>query len=199
MSPDAPSRRAEELLQRVVGPERFTEMQGQGFLDLPSRLVAGRVYRLDRDGGLLYREPGEPGFRTTLCVQPQEAVPRDDVVAMRYLLVTADEERLLEVANPIAFGFVSLSRALHHDFAQRHAAPWAALFAGSLILLFLGSLLAQFWLLGWLMLRNPGLAVALVLLLLVPAFIGGVLAVAGAVELWYVVRTALVRRRGGAF
>ena len=41
---------------------------------------------------------------TTLAIgridQPEEAVPRDDQVAMRYLLVTADEDRLLKVANP---------------------------------------------------------------------------------------------------
>jgi hypothetical protein len=49
--------------------------------------------------------------------------------------------------------------------------------------------------LGWLMLRNPALGVTLFLLLVVPAFIGAVLAAAGVVELWYFLRTAIARLR----
>lgn len=190
---EEPSLRAERLLRDVMGPERFSLLQQHGSLDLPSRLVQGRMYRLDRDGSLLYKDRGEPSFRTTLCVQPTEAIPRDDVVAMRYLLVTCDEERLLKVANPIAFGFFSLARALQHDLAQHYPAATATLMASGLILGFLLALSAEVWILGWLLLRSPALAVLLFLVLLVPGFVGAVLVVAGAVEACYSVRTLLAR------
>lgn len=179
---DGPTARAERLLRDVLGEPRFLTLTRTGYLDLPSRLVQGRIYRLDSTGNLSYRDPGETRFNTTLCVQPKEAIPKDDMVAMRYLLVTADEERLLKVANPIAFGFFSLARTLHHDFSQNYPNWLAVFFTVSLLGFFLGSLGVE----GWLALRvfhsNPLLAVMLGLLFVVPAFIGVILVIAAGAE-----------------
>lgn len=182
---DAATARAERLLQDVLGETRFRQLDEAGSLDLPSRLVPGRTYRLDRDGNLLYRDPGESAFRTTLCVQPEEAIPRDDAVAMRYLLITADEERLVQVANPISFGFLSLARALHHDFGQRFHPAVSVGFTAALMIFFVGCFLAEGWFLFHLLPRDPVLAVLLLLFFLAPALIGGTLLAALVFDLWH--------------
>jgi len=173
--PRTPGERAEQLLLEVMGPERFHTLRTLGFVDLPSRLYPGRVYRLDSLGNLCYRDPGDAGFDVSLCVQPQESVPRDDQIAMRYLLATADEERLLSTANPVTFGFTSLGRALYHDFAQRYPTWVAAILTPLVILFFIGAALAELCVMlgltGW----SPVTAIVVFILLLVPAMIGAVL------------------------
>jgi hypothetical protein len=191
---ESPATRADRLLRDVLGDQRYHQLRSVGYLDIPSRQRQGRVYRLDSLGNLSYRDPGETGFNTSMCVQPEEAVPRDDQIAMRYLLVTADEARLLKVANPITFGFVSLVRALHHDFAHRHPA-WAAAFLSAVVVLFfLGSLALEGWLLLHLLGQNPSLAVFLAVLFALPAFIGGVLVAAGTADITRFVQTWRARR-----
>src|SRR5207237_9102867 len=111
-----------------------------------------------------------------LCVQPEEAVPRDDQVAMRYLLVTADEERLLKVANPIAFGFLPLVRMTHHDLSQRYAAPAAALLTLVMVGFCPACLAGEIWALFQLD-SGGDLILAAALLLAVPAIIWLVLLV----------------------
>jgi len=180
---DNPVERADRLLLDVLGTDRYRRLRTLGYLDLPSRRCAGRVYRLDNLGNLSYREPGEATFNTTLCVQPEEVIPRDDQIAMRYLLVTADEERLLQVANPITFGFISLARALHHDFSRRFSAPVAALFTTLIIGFFLGSIWAEIWSLLSLLPDHPIAGMLCFLVFLVPAFVGIVLIVAAVVEI----------------
>lgn len=192
---DNPSSRAERLLRDVLGESQYQRFRTAGYLDLPSQTIPGRVYRLDSLGNLSYRDAGETGFNTTLCVQPQEAIPRDDQIAMRYLLVTADEERLLRTANPITFGLLSLARALQHDFSQRHP-PWlATLFSVGILAFFLGSLAVEAWALLDLLGQHPIVAVVLFCLFLVPAFIGLILLVAGAAEGVRTVRTWRARSR----
>ena len=190
-----PTERAERLLRDVLGEEQFHRLRTIGYLDLPSEKVRGRIYRLDSLGNLSYRDAGEAGFNTGLCVQPEEAIPRDDQIAMRYLLVTADEERLLETANPITFGFISLIRALFHDFSQRHAAWLAGLLTAAVVLFFLGSLGVEVWLVRSLFPQNFWLAALLGIVFIVPALVGLVLVVAGAVELVRWVRTSMARGR----
>jgi hypothetical protein len=195
-----PTARAERLLQDVLGETQFQRLTRTGYLDLPSGLVQGRVYRLDSAGNLSYRDPGETTFHTSLCVQPRETIPKDDMVAMRYLLVTADEERLLKVANPIAFGFFSLARTLYHDYSQNHPAWMAALFTICLLGFFLGALVVEGWLALHLFPINPLFAVMLGTLALVPAFIGIVLIAAAVAEAVRTVRVwrGRLRLRAGA-
>lgn len=170
-----PAARAEQLLREVMGPARFEALRTIGFVDIPSRVHPGRVYRLDNLGNLSYRDPGDAGFDVSLCVQPDESIPRDDQVAMRYLLVTADEERLLATANPVTFGFLSLSRALYHDFSQRYPAWIAGLFTPLVIVFFLGATLGELAILVGLTGLGALAAAVVFILLLVPALVGAVL------------------------
>lgn len=195
MTLDAPALRAERLLRDVLGESQFRQLRSVGYLDIPSRRARGRVYRLDTLGNLSYRDPGEKGFNTTLCVQANEAVPQDDLVVMRYLLATADEERLLETANPITFGFLSLARALHHDFAASHPQWLALLMTTVSISLLLGAFVAEAWVLFWLIRNEPLLGVVLLVVLMVPAAIGGILALAAVAEAGRSVTTWVARRR----
>jgi len=192
---ESPAVRADRLLCDILGEGRYHQLRALGYIDLPSRRHVGRVYRLDTLGNLSYRDPGESSFNTTMCVQPEEAIPRDDQIAMRYLLVTADEERLVRVANPITFGFVSLVRALQHDFSQRFPGWLAALLSGGVILFFLASLGVEVWALSHLLGRHPMLAVSILVLFVLPAFVGGVLIAAAFAEVFRAIHTWRARRR----
>lgn len=190
-----PAARAERLLFDVLGERQFHRLRRVGYLDLPSGRYPGRMYRLDLTGSLSFRDPGEASFNTTLCVQPTEPVPRDDMVAARYLLVTADEERLLQTANPITFGFLSLARALYHDFRQRYSALASGLMTSGIILFFLGALALEVWTVVTLLPAQPVLGVILILLLALPGLVGVVLVVAAVVETVRTANTWYARRR----
>lgn len=192
---ESPAVRADRLLRDVLGESRYHQLRSVGYIDLPSRRHVGRVYRLDTLGNLSYRDPGENGFNTTMCVQPEEMLPRDDQIAMRYLLVTADEERLVRVANPITFGFMSLARALRHDFSQRLPGWLAAIVSGVVILFFLASLGIEVWVVSHVLGRNPMLAVSVMVLFVLPAFVGGVLVAAAIAEIVRVLHTWRARKR----
>jgi hypothetical protein len=188
--------RAELLLHDVLGEERYGQFRALGYLDIPSRLRPGRVYRLDRMGNLAYRDPGERTFNTTLCVQPAEPVPRDDEVAMRYLLVTSDEERLLKVANPINFSLVSLARSSYHSFSERHPPALAWLYTAALLGFFLVALALQLWVVFFVSGQQPVAAVIAFVTLLAPALIGLILVAAGLADVWRALRLRLARRTG---
>jgi hypothetical protein len=194
---ETPAERAEQLLLDVLGEAQFHRLRKVGYLDLPSRNYRGRVYRLDTMGNLSFRDPGENGFNTTLCVQPIEQVPRDDMVAARYLLVIADEERLLETANPITFGFLSLARALYQDFRQKHHPLTAGVMTAGIVTFFLGSLAIELWLVIALLPTNPVLAVVGIAIMGLPALVGVVLIVAAMVESARGVATWRARRTLG--
>jgi hypothetical protein len=187
--------RADRLLQDVLGADHYRRLRTLGYIDLPSRRQPGRTYRIDNLGNLSYRDPGEGTFNTTLCVQPEETIPRDDQIAMRYLLVTADEERLLQVANPITFGFVSLTRALHHDFSRKFPAVVATLFTAMIVGFFLGAIGIEVWALLDLLPDHPVAGALCFLMFLAPAFIGVVLVVAACVEVVRLVNGLRARRQ----
>jgi hypothetical protein len=195
VSEETPAARAERLLLDVLGEGQFHRLRRVGYLDLPSRKFRGRVYRLDLMGNLSYRDAGESGFNTTLCIQPLEQVPRDDMVAARYLLITADEDRLLSVANPITFGFLSLARALYQDFRQKHSRFSSAVMTAAILLFFLGALAAEIWTVVTLMPAQPALGIMALLALLLPALVGLVLTAAAVVEVTRGAATRRARRR----
>jgi hypothetical protein len=192
---ETPAFRAERLLRDVMGPEQFQRLRSFGYIDLPSRRHPGRTYRLDNAGNLSYRDPGEERFGSALCVQPGESVPRDDEIAMRYLLVVADEERLLRTANTLAFRFTSLTRGFQFEFG-RHFPSWiASLLAFLVVLVSLGGLAGVVWAVA-LLVRDPGPAVlAVFLALLIPAGLGALFLAAAVSELRRSLRVQAARRR----
>lgn len=195
VSEETPAARAERLLLDVLGEGQFHRLRRVGYLDLPSRKYRGRVYRLDSMGNLSFRDAGETGFNTTLCIQPIEQVPRDDMVAARYLLVTADEERLLSTANPITFGFLSLARALYQDFRQKHSPLSSGLMTAAILCFFLGALAAEIWTVVVLLPAQAVLGIMALLAMLLPALVGLVLVAAGVVEVLRMASTRRARRR----
>ena len=102
-------RRGQELLRRLLSEAEFEQLQEQGYLDVRSPSVSGRVYRVPRYRGVVERrEPGQPTVR--LCLVPDRWLPDADIVLMHKFLIEADEPRYLQLANHLAPA-VNASRA----------------------------------------------------------------------------------------
>lgn len=90
--------RAQALLRDTLSPAEQRALASVGYLDIPSKLVAGRHYRL-------YRQPRtvevyERGRRVqALCVQPTSYLPPSDRLLLQKLMLEADEARYLRLAN----------------------------------------------------------------------------------------------------
>jgi hypothetical protein len=90
--------RAEELLRGVVGAEVFNDLTRKGYLEVPSPGIAGRVYRIPSTRGQV--EVFEDGqLVMKLCVVPTKPLPDGDVVLMHKLMIEANEDYYLKVAN----------------------------------------------------------------------------------------------------
>ncbi|MCC6628473.1 MAG: hypothetical protein IT340_13875 [Chloroflexi bacterium] len=99
--------RAEELLRSVIGPECFVEVMRRGYLEVPSPSIPSRVYRVPSMRGQV--EVYEDGLLVMkLCVVPTKALPDGDVVLMHKLMIEANEDYYLKVANrfgPVPYSF----------------------------------------------------------------------------------------------
>jgi|GEM_PF-3988400 len=90
---------AERLLQEVLGPS-YAQLQEQGYIDLPSRLHPGVVYRLRRQQPIeVFRGGRREGYR--VCVIPSEALPAADELLVKLLWLQANEAQVLAVGNRI--------------------------------------------------------------------------------------------------
>lgn len=178
------SARAEDLLRRVMGETRYAALVRRGYLEFPSKVRRGRVYRLDSSGNLAYRDPGQSSFSTTLCIQPIEPVPRADVVALRFLMLTADEPGLVATANPIRFSLWSIATAIYRDSRERYGHLGAVLYTAALLGVFVGSLLLEGASLIGLLGSWPVAGLVLCVIAAPAAVLGFVLALAGLADLW---------------
>lgn len=190
---DSPSARAEDLLRRVLGPARYQALARQGYLELPSRVRRGRVYRLDSSGNLSYREPGQYGFHTSLCIQPVEPVPRADAVAARYLLLTTDEPALLATANPVRFSLAAITIAVYRDARERYGAAAGFLYTVGMLALFFGALGVEAAAVAGAFAPWPAAGLILCVLAAPPAVLGFVLLGAAAADGWSLLATACGR------
>jgi hypothetical protein len=99
--------RAEELLCGVLGPEAFRDLIRRGYLEVPSPSIRNRVYRIPNARGQV--EVFEDGqLVMKLCVVPTKALPDGDVVLMHKLMIEANEDYYLKVANrfgPVPYSF----------------------------------------------------------------------------------------------
>jgi hypothetical protein len=97
---EAATRRARELLEHVLRPDELRKWDADHYLDIPSKLRAGRVYRLEDS-------PWEPRIKVlkdgvkfaSVCLHVGEDLPKDDVVVGKYLLARFDEEEIERVGN----------------------------------------------------------------------------------------------------
>ena len=94
----ASEQRAEVLLRDLLSPGQYHQLRRRGYLDIASPSRTNRIYRIPRsrdqvrvyeDGRLIER----------LCVQSIEPVPSGDVVVMHKLMIEANEDEYLRIAN----------------------------------------------------------------------------------------------------
>jgi hypothetical protein len=91
-------RRAQQLVSEMLSREQLDQLNGLGFIELRSRLVAGRAYRVPRRRGpvQVYDDGRHAG---SLCIQPTRWVPDADLLLMHKLMIEGSEGEYLRTAN----------------------------------------------------------------------------------------------------
>lgn len=79
-------------------------MREHGYLDVPSRLSPGRIYRIPVDPGLVMVFNG-PKLIMRLCLVPLRRVPRSELVLVHKLLLEGMEEEYWRQANRMIGGW----------------------------------------------------------------------------------------------
>ena len=104
----AAKKRAELLLRNSITSEQYKQLVSQGYLEIPSRLYPGYLYRIPRaqQRVAIYetsQSPIAPYSRklAELCVLSCEQVPDADMVLAHKLMIEADEHTYLSIANRI--------------------------------------------------------------------------------------------------
>src|SRR5438093_5649816 len=93
-------RRAEQMLRDILGEQPFHQFIRRGYLEVRSPTFPTRAYLVpERQGPVTVCEFGKPVMR--LCVQCVERVPDYDTVAMHKLMIEANEQEYLRVANRV--------------------------------------------------------------------------------------------------
>jgi hypothetical protein len=97
--------RAEALLRAIISKEQWEDFRRYGSVRIKG--ASGAMYEIGsgRGGwsGMVYKldEHGEPIAK--LCVHPSWRFPDADRIAALILAISADEEKVLRMANPNAF------------------------------------------------------------------------------------------------
>jgi hypothetical protein len=91
-------RRAQTLVGEMLTPQQKEQLAALGFVELRSRLIPGRSYRIPRRRGQVqvYEEGRHAG---SLCIQPTRWVPDGDLVLMHKLMIEGSEAEYLRTAN----------------------------------------------------------------------------------------------------
>ena len=98
--------RAERLLAEMLTDEERSQLGQQGYLEVRSPNLDGRVYRIPRvRGSVGVYEAGAAVAH--LCVQPLEPVPDADVVLIHKLMIEGDEREYLRTANHLRLPYRS--------------------------------------------------------------------------------------------
>ncbi len=101
-------RRAERLLRESVTAEQYKQLLSRGYLEIPSRLYSGYHYRIPRHQQRVqiyetYSASNNQSARklAELCVVACDSVPDADLVLTHKLMIEADEQAYLSIANRI--------------------------------------------------------------------------------------------------
>lgn len=94
---DAACRRAEALLRASLTDDQHAAYLEQGYVDVPSKAYAGRVYRVDAWRPVSVLEHGR--FVGAVCIRPNEHLPAPDVILARKLMIEGAEDEFLRVGN----------------------------------------------------------------------------------------------------
>lgn len=90
--------RADALVRELLTPDELGTLQARGYLDVPSRITPGRVYRIPARPGLVtVIDAG--GFATRLCLVPARTVPERELILVHKLLLEGDEAAYWQRAN----------------------------------------------------------------------------------------------------
>jgi hypothetical protein len=91
-------RRADTLVRELLTPDELGTLQARGYLDVPSRITPGRVYRIPARPGLVtVIDAG--GFATRLCLVPARGVPERELILVHKLLLEGAEDEYWQRAN----------------------------------------------------------------------------------------------------
>jgi hypothetical protein len=85
----------------VLTRQQYRHLVRHGYLDIPSPRDPECIYRVPRSQGLV-GVIKRVKRKASLCLQPVEWVPDADVVVMHKLMIEADEENYLQMANKLA-------------------------------------------------------------------------------------------------
>jgi hypothetical protein len=102
-------RRAAALLRDVLSAAEFHQLEGHGYLEMPSPSRPGQRYRILRQKGLVTLYDGDT-LIMSLCVQPTVCLPSDDSVLMHKLMIEGNEEEYLRIANRRALSLAAPRR-----------------------------------------------------------------------------------------
>jgi hypothetical protein len=94
---DVAWRRAETLLQDSLTTEQHASYRNRGFLEVPSRMFPGRVYRIDGWRPVAVFEHGQ--FVGAVCIRPREHIPGPDILLARKLMIEGAEDAFLRAGN----------------------------------------------------------------------------------------------------
>ena len=95
--------RAREVARTTLGESLWTQLQQQGYLDVPSALQPGLTYRLRVGRRIEVRcAPGvnSPWPWSYLCINPTYPLPEEEFFAHLYLYVRDREDLVRRVAAP---------------------------------------------------------------------------------------------------
>jgi hypothetical protein len=99
----AARRRAREVARATLGEILWTQLQRQGYLDVPSVIQPGLTYRLRVGRRIEVRcapGTGSPWPFPYLCINPTYPLPEEEFFAHLYLYVRDHEELVRRVAAP---------------------------------------------------------------------------------------------------
>jgi hypothetical protein len=94
---DASWRRAESLLHDSLTHAQYEAYRARGYVEVPSRLHAGRAYRIDGWRPVSVYERGQ--FVGAVCIRPREHIPGPDILLARKLMVEGAEAEFLQAGN----------------------------------------------------------------------------------------------------
>ena len=104
----AARKRAEALLRASISTEQYQQLLNRGYLEIPSRLYPGYLYRVPRGQQRVQiyetnQTVTSPYSRklAELCIVPCDPVPDADMVLAHKLMIEADEQTYLSIDNRI--------------------------------------------------------------------------------------------------
>jgi hypothetical protein len=91
-------RRADALVRELLTPAEFGTLQARGYLDVPSGITPGRVYRIPARQGLVTVIDANKVV-TRLCLVPTRTVPEHELILVHKLLLEGAEAEYWRRAN----------------------------------------------------------------------------------------------------